>query len=498
MLGLPKLLHLCYLPLLAEGILQPPRNLSFTSENFKHTLTWEEPNTESAIFYNVEYRENNGTFQPVTSCSNITNRYCDLTKEFSEFFKNYEAHVESFTSTNRSGPSPPSPIFTPIEHTVVGPPIVDVVPAESGINVTIGLPVSYLWNKKTQSFDPILMAFPSIDYNIYLEPSAKVPIFIEAVHQENITIPIPSLSPSTTYCVTVIMDSENMEQSIPSPKKCTITKGPQEKADKMYWIGAAVILLIFLVLLLILLDQAGYISRKKIFPPRVLESLPHSRRLLHEPDHIPPPMITNPLIMYHSDEQINEHSSRQIDSAPYIAHHLNAMNGDHQEAMNQERSWSSNGVPMGEHSVGPLLDLTGVVQSAGPNVQTMMSIGNNIPTTDSAAISLLKESMEVPGDVFSAGNLLSSLWNGFDDSPKTIHLNSVSLVDSDDLSKNVSMGSNDLIGQPNGEAVIIRQFTLLSSVLSAEAADMDNLDHDTEEVGDKDSDLNCASNYIKR
>ncbi|XP_077340544.1 interferon alpha/beta receptor 2-like [Lithobates pipiens] len=224
MVRLQCLLQLCHLPLLAIGILLPPRNLNITSRNFKHILTWEEPNTESDIFYNVVYQINYGLFSPADNCSNITSRHCDLTKLFSGFLGRYSARVQSFTSTERSEPSPPTPIFKPLNDTVVGPPIVDVVVAGSGINISISLPVSYLWNKEKKNFDSILTAYPTIDYKIYLNSPPEKPI-TEVSHVESFTIPIPSLYPSTTYCVTVSMDSENMGPSIPSPKKCVITEG---------------------------------------------------------------------------------------------------------------------------------------------------------------------------------------------------------------------------------------------------------------------------------
>ncbi|XP_073473242.1 interferon alpha/beta receptor 2-like [Aquarana catesbeiana] len=515
MVHLQCLLQLCHLPLLAVGILLPPRNLNIRSRNFKHILRWEEPNAESDIFYNVLYQIKYGLFLPADNCSNITTRQCDLTKVFSGIWNPYSAQVQSFTSTERSDPSPPTPIFRPVTHTVVGPPIVDVVAAGSGINVSISLPISYLWNNKKKTFDSILTAYPAIDYKIELDSPTKEPIQVDrqAIPVESFTISIPSLYPSTTYCVTVSMDSENMDLSVPSPKKCVITEGSRVEGDnKVFWIAAGVILFIILLLLLIFLDQTGYISKKKILAPKVLASLPDSRSLFHRPDQLSPLCLT----IYTEDlqnlenEQIYENPAT-MGNAPYLANNLNAENEDQQAALNQDNSLSSNEAPTREHSGGALQDLTEIKLLEGSDVPVMMSMGD---TWHPAVIPLSESSMEASSeDVFgSSGILLSNLANGFDDSlnlslidnPFSIDLNSVSLGDSADLWTGVPMVaspknlSNVLASHPNGDVVNMNQFTLLCSVHDTDTPAMDNLPCENDEDGDIGSDLNCAPDYIRR
>ncbi|KAM5180796.1 interferon alpha/beta receptor 2-like [Mantella aurantiaca] len=506
MISLRCLLLLCLLPLLASGILLPPRNLSLTSENFKHILTWEEPNNGSAILYNVEYFvDNNRIFNPADNCSNITTRRCDLTKVFTEIFRCYRVQVRSVRSVERSDPSLLSSEFSPLS-TVVGPPIVDVVAAGSGINVSISLPISYLWNKAEGRFDSILKAYPAIDYEIYLEPSTEFAISKAGVSVERVTIPIPSLFPSTTYCVSVSMQSENMEPSVTSPKKCAVTKGSQVKGDnKVYWIVAGVILFIILLLLLIFLDQAGYISKKRIFTPNVLASLPDSRSLLHGSHQLAPLILMTPVEAIHSleNEDIDECPARIMDSAPYIAHNLNAENVDQQEAPNQ-----GDGLPTIEHSAGPLSEPTEVVLSEDLSVESMMTIDDSISPKHNAIITLPERSVEVP-TVGNGWNPFSPLANGFDDSLSlslrhnciSIDLNSISLGDSVDHWKSLPRvaspkgSSSILASHSNGDAVNI---SLLCSVRNEEAPAIDNLDFENNEDGDEGSDLKGVSDYINR
>ncbi|XP_071994706.1 interferon alpha/beta receptor 2-like isoform X2 [Engystomops pustulosus] len=283
MLGLQALLHLSLQLFLVSMFLQPPENLSLFSQNFQHILTWEEPNDEPLIYYDVFYSEDL-SFIPATNCSNITIRRCDLSRYFTDILAEYKTRVQSFTHNKRSNLTS-SRFLNPLTDTVVGPPIVDVLACDGCIELSIRPPISYLWSEKEQRNVTMLSrnVFPKMDYMIDLVPSVKAPIVLKTISKENYTTQISSLLPNTNYCVSVTITGIMNSKQVASPRKCVITKGAQEKGDTSiyYFTVSAVIVAIGLLLFLYVLDKAGYISRKKTLTPSVLKSLSSANYLFN-------------------------------------------------------------------------------------------------------------------------------------------------------------------------------------------------------------------------
>ncbi|XP_063812527.1 interferon alpha/beta receptor 2-like isoform X2 [Pseudophryne corroboree] len=278
---LRAILYTCHATLLVSAVLQPPKNIKLLSENFKHILTWEDPNNVSAVYYSVEYSHNHQKFVSTGNCSNITVRHCDLTKDFTDLRGRYAVLVKSFTNQSTSEGYLPT-MFSPNSNTILGPPIVDVVPCDHCLRVSIQPPVSYLWSEEQQRNVTMLSddVYPILDYTIQLKNSQTVVSIDVEFGRENNTI-ISNLLPRANYCVSVtVATAINLTPSIPSAPKCVIT-GPNHSNEHntlliVVSVVCAVILLVTLLLILFGLDRTGYIFKGKNYIPKVLKSIPAS------------------------------------------------------------------------------------------------------------------------------------------------------------------------------------------------------------------------------
>ncbi|XP_068126576.1 interferon alpha/beta receptor 2-like isoform X2 [Hyperolius riggenbachi] len=230
MIILQTLLQLSCLPLFVSAVLLPPKSLKFFSENFQHILTWEDPNDEPSIYYKVEYSQDYRPFVSTRYCSNISVARCDLTKDFTDIFGNYEAKVQIFTHNDSSLPII-SANLNPIAQTLLGPPVVDVIADDLGIQISIHPPVSYLWSEKEQSNVTMLSddVYPIMTYRILLARPTQTLVYNIQVYEENFTDPITTLLASTRYCVSVNASAMFNDHSVASPEKCVFTKAAKYK-----------------------------------------------------------------------------------------------------------------------------------------------------------------------------------------------------------------------------------------------------------------------------
>ncbi|XP_044140351.1 interferon alpha/beta receptor 2-like isoform X2 [Bufo gargarizans] len=270
----------CFALLQVSAVLLPPRNLTISSENFKHILTWEDPNNESTIFYQVNYLPMYQAPPRVTKhCSNVTTRRCELSEDLTDVNSHYDITVLSFTNDESSEPSSRVSL-TPIEDTVLGPPIVDVVPGDRLIKVSIQLPASHLWSDENQRYVSLISdeGFSELHCHIKMEHMTEVSFYKEDMHTENCTFIQSNLLPNANYCLSVNITSNlNKKPPVPSKLKCVVTE--YHGGSTVHVIVSAVcgvLLFIGLVFCLIGLDFAGYICRAKTAIPKVLKSLPSS------------------------------------------------------------------------------------------------------------------------------------------------------------------------------------------------------------------------------
>ncbi|XP_040194824.1 interferon alpha/beta receptor 2-like isoform X2 [Rana temporaria] len=277
-----------------SAVLQPPRNLQFSSNNFQHILTWEDPNNESAVYYKVEYSKNYRELVPTRDCANISIPRCDLTKDFTDIFGNYAAQIQIFTHNDSSVPVF-SPSLNPISDTWLGPPIVDVISDDNGLQVSIRPPVSHLWSENEQRNVTMLSdnVYPLLLYTIqWVKDSAQASIQETETGNGIYTELIPDSVGCSNYCVSVNASTDLNDHSVASPMKCILTKPPRVGCDgRVYWmvvIFVVVILAVGLALFTNFFYQAGGICRKQIFTPEVLESFPWVKSFLDDSNELSP------------------------------------------------------------------------------------------------------------------------------------------------------------------------------------------------------------------
>ncbi|KAM5179572.1 uncharacterized protein ACMZJ9_000296 isoform 1-T2 [Mantella aurantiaca] len=272
MAGLTLLLLLCHVTSLVSAVLRPPTNLKLVSENFQHILTWDDPNNDPDIYYQVDYQEDSTQIVRSKSCSNIASRRCDLTKDFTKVVSEYTMIVRSFTEREVSDIAIYNG-FNPLSQTSLGPALVNVVPCDHCIEVYIDPPISHLWSEEEQRNVSMVSGdvYPILMYTIHYGHSSEDQ---HSIDTENNTT-FQNLQPNTDYCVSVeVKASLNLVPSIKSALKC-VTTGPRKgiRVEVIVPVVFGVVLFCAIFVLLLVLDKAGYICERRSFFPKVLKSL---------------------------------------------------------------------------------------------------------------------------------------------------------------------------------------------------------------------------------
>ncbi|KAG8450240.1 hypothetical protein GDO86_002767 [Hymenochirus boettgeri] len=302
MKSLTILLQLC-LPSMLVLSLKPPVNVQILSVNFQHTLTWEEPNNISPVYYRVQYKNYGRPWSDVSECVNITAQSCDLTGYFTELMGLYYAQVFSFTHNGTSKPKSSSRL-SPLSDTDLGPPLVDL--SAFGCNGTINMqpPVSHLKTYSSILHDDV---YPLIIYEIWMwQKNQKLFEHTKICGNENCTYVMSNLLPSHNYCVSVYVSASlnTRGKKIPSAMKCVTTQSSCDGAAASSSTTVAVIcgVLFLLIILcgLFTLDRAGYIFMGPNFFPKFLKSLPRSVSMSENKELICPEQVL-------SIEAINSH-----------------------------------------------------------------------------------------------------------------------------------------------------------------------------------------------
>ncbi|XP_077336092.1 interferon alpha/beta receptor 2-like isoform X2 [Lithobates pipiens] len=302
-----------YRQILVSAILQPPTNLTLVSKNFEHILTWDDPNNESVIYYKVEYEKDGNSVVSSKSCSNITTRHCNLTKDFTDIWSTYRPIVRSFTDHEVSKIAVAEG-FCPVKKTMLGPVLVDVVPCMHCINVSIHPPISHLWDENEQHNVTMVSddVYPLLEYNVSFGDSAES-LSTKMLTNLNPTVTL-NLRPNTNYCVVVEVEAgfNTAKPSILSAPKCAIT-GDVSRVDRTHVILPAVcgiLLFVGVLLCLFALDKAGYIGMHRKFFPKILKSMPQSEsRYSNEctPAYIVPVEVVSQKINIEKSQENEDH-----------------------------------------------------------------------------------------------------------------------------------------------------------------------------------------------
>ncbi|XP_068122185.1 interferon alpha/beta receptor 2-like [Hyperolius riggenbachi] len=253
MISLQAVLQLSSITLLVSAVLLPPRNVKLSSKNFQHILTWDDPNNKTPIYYKVKYSKDYTPFINTRYCSNLNVARCDLTKDFTDIFRSYDAQVQIFTHDDSSRPII-SATLNPFSQTLLGPPIVNVISNDHGIRLSIHPPVSYLWSEKMQQNVSMLSndVYPVMTYSIMLVHFDATTVEMVKVYDENYTKALESVMANDMYCILVKASAEDNDHSIASPLKCVTTKSAKVGAGrKLSCIVIIVSMLIFVAGLLL-------------------------------------------------------------------------------------------------------------------------------------------------------------------------------------------------------------------------------------------------------
>lgn len=243
----------------------------FASRNFKNVLHWDNVDNPGGgeVLYSVLYRSDEmPAFRPKAACQNLTALSCDLTAETPYIYDvYYYARVEAHT-----GPIGKTRRFSPMRDTVLGPPILSVIPTPSSLRVTVTLPLAP--DNKT-SIEDI--------FNNSIFASQKPPTF----YTLNITHPkwaaqvkrshsgqfdVPLKNNNTEYCGYVVYCPHLVQHRTPSERKPFCVTLPADPWMLFPWIllAAGLVLLSLLTLTLCL---CRYVKKPRGLPDSLTKTL---------------------------------------------------------------------------------------------------------------------------------------------------------------------------------------------------------------------------------
>ncbi|XP_056910082.1 interferon alpha/beta receptor 2-like isoform X2 [Takifugu flavidus] len=229
---------------LAAGVSLPaPTNLSITSFNMEHTLSFlPGPLTPPSCRFAVEtlHPRRKRLWTPVAGCSRLkAGRTCNLTRAFEDPFDQYQARVRGFVS-NLTSRWTVSKWFQPLTDTVLGPP--DVSVSGCGNCLLLQFNTSSDWRlRKMIGFYRELVV-------VVRRSRDGAQFSLNLRYQDNMVVTY--LQPGVEYCVTVSMKSFFKSTSVASEPHCAFTSRPQH-ATTLYvacaLVGAFCSLVLFLV-----------------------------------------------------------------------------------------------------------------------------------------------------------------------------------------------------------------------------------------------------------
>ncbi|XP_025070213.1 interferon alpha/beta receptor 2 isoform X2 [Alligator sinensis] len=253
------------------SVINPQFNVTMTSQNFQHILSWEAgSNTTVPTYYQVKYSSfRSGEFQIAEECSNITHLFCDLSEYFTDEHENYKAMVQGFTG---------SKVFTsstccliPYLDTSLGPPALNITPYPSSINITITLPASHL--KREGKVLSLIDIYDELKYVITVRTSdAQVVTLKNTTTKEHFATVVEGLYPNANYCVSVAVTAHLKDKSIPSTLKCVITGSISQQGYPAVSIIGGVLVALVVCVILFILHRAGIIRLKTKKWPSVLKT----------------------------------------------------------------------------------------------------------------------------------------------------------------------------------------------------------------------------------
>ncbi|XP_077193733.1 interleukin-22 receptor subunit alpha-1 [Paroedura picta] len=177
---------------------------SFQSTNFDNIFTWEHgKETLPGTIYDVQYKTYGATWQNKSECQNITQLFCNLTRETENYTERYHARVRATVPNRCVSEWVVSPRFNPKENTVVGEPEVTYIPNVRSIKFIIQPPYTPLRDEanRTLTVEDIFSRYDVIRYQIIIFCKKTLQKWKKT--ETNKEFEISELEPDTEYNGTI-------------------------------------------------------------------------------------------------------------------------------------------------------------------------------------------------------------------------------------------------------------------------------------------------------
>ncbi|XP_057707787.1 cytokine receptor family member b2 [Corythoichthys intestinalis] len=203
--------------LTALSELPQPVNVTISSMNFIHKLTWEPGlGTPADVVYQISTNTDVGTtWDPVSGCQHVQYPLvCNMTEAFSDPLQVYLTQVTVKQKARASRPFT-LPGFQPIKDTQLDLPVVTVTPCEKNLCVDLLPQTLRLWE-----------VYNSLSYQLMIDSSdADRPPFFQEIKSLKRSV-LKNLTPGRRYCISVrFSDSLIPRESDYGRPSCAIIPG---------------------------------------------------------------------------------------------------------------------------------------------------------------------------------------------------------------------------------------------------------------------------------
>ncbi|XP_064411425.1 interleukin-20 receptor subunit alpha-like [Latimeria chalumnae] len=199
-----------------SGGVSEPRDVHFTSRNFKNILQWKPGGRRAdGMLYRVEYKIYGNTgWNSKPECISINRTSCDLSNETADSEEQYYARVLAFSNTTFSK-WVTTDRFNPAAQTTLSPPSVTLSSHKTSILINLTVPEK--WN-----------ILPSLDYKFSITDMGNN--YTWDILKQDRSAEVKNLDHNTMYCVTAQAHFSFYDKfSQPSEQVCTTT--PKDKAS---------------------------------------------------------------------------------------------------------------------------------------------------------------------------------------------------------------------------------------------------------------------------
>ncbi|KAM6979016.1 interferon alpha/beta receptor 2-like isoform 2-T2 [Tautogolabrus adspersus] len=215
------LLRLLHLQLGVSVPLPPPSDVSISSFNMEHTLSFlPGPQSPAHTRFTIQtLRLRRKAWRSVAACSKLTvGQTCNLTRVFTDPFQSYQARVQAFTSSQTSNWTM-SGVFQPLTDTVFGPPGLSV----SGCGNCLLLHLTPSTTGRLQQHKQLRDLYRNLD--VQVKRTRDGAEFLLSVPYTEHTV-ISYLQTGVEYCVSVRVSTLFTSTSLYSQPQCVYTSPP--------------------------------------------------------------------------------------------------------------------------------------------------------------------------------------------------------------------------------------------------------------------------------